>query len=64
MTQKTLLDEFAMVAMGAIISNDNQIKAITQSYPDSNVFADSLAEYAYYFAQAMIKERQKHEFNI
>lgn len=63
MTQKTLIDEFAMAALNGILQNQNLVEAIVASVIPpalTNVtFEDLLAIRAYQYGQAMMKERQR-----
>jgi hypothetical protein len=52
MTEKTLLDEFAMAALTGLSS----VPIMVDNHP-----ASFLAETAYIIARCMIKERQKYE---
>lgn len=51
--QKTLLDEFAMAALGRLL-----LPVETHGYPNES-FMNAVAETAYGFAEAMIAERER-----
>lgn len=61
MTNKTLLDEFAMAAMQAVITNDSLlIHLIDTSVKNETIDHSEIAKYSYAQAQAMIEERKNY----
>ncbi len=61
MTQKTLLDEFAMAALNGILSNDELRLKYTVGMPLSFSIEGELSRVAYKYAKSMMQERQKYE---
>jgi hypothetical protein len=55
---KTLLDEFACVAMQVAFSFKLEDRHSVQSYEAAN---EEIAEWAYDIAEAMLKEKQRRE---
>lgn len=63
MTQKTLLDEFAIAAMQAFMTNQNLLSSMVKTLPkDSNLlYTDTISQISYIVAKAMMQEKKKYD---